>query len=93
MREQARRNLVLTIAPDMSKNRHDPECRGQLAILPEFVVDSLAPDAEKVIHIFKAAVERKLSCKYFLIRNSSESICNKDDFFPESSCADHLAIL
>jgi len=93
MAPESRRNLLLTVGPDMAKTNHQRGCEGQLLLLPELVADELSLSDNKLISLIQDVVDIDLNLTYWNDSQMIRTLIKEQKVFPDDSQALTIAML
>lgn len=93
MNEEAKRRLILTIAPEMAKTKNDKQCAGQLLLLPEMVVADLVADTEPMMNIIANIIRKDLVTQYLEDTLMIRNLVREGKIEPDQSKSGAIALL
>ena len=93
MTATARQFLLQTVGPDMAKTRNDREAKGQLLLIPEFVVNELSSDGDSLIRVIENVISEELPAQYFNDAQMIRRLIGQGKVAADESRRDYIAFL
>lgn len=95
MDQEAKRRLFLTIAPDMAKTRNDrnPNCAGQLVLLPEFILKDLISNNDAIMKIITNVITKDLVIQYQEDTQLIRRLIRQGKLQPDNTAANRISLL